>query len=119
VKRRKERKERFRVRCKLDALVDPPHGKSGASDQIARFHSNEEFHGAAVLHLQLLRESINCRSLSRWRALHGKEQLVFLRIEPGCLRCTIAEAKEMAEFIAKVRQGLVSAGVEPSGLHIK
>jgi len=119
VERRKERKERLRIRCKLDGLLDPAHDRFGASDKIARFHSSEEFHGAAVLHLQLLHKPINRRSLARWRALHGKEQLVFLRIEAGCLRCTIAKAKEMAEFVAKVRQGLISAGVEPSGLHIE
>src|SRR5215472_3542382 len=81
VERRKERKERLRIRCKLDGLLDPAHDRFGASDKIARFHSSEEFHGAAVLHLQLLHKPINRRSLARWRALHGKEQLVFLRIE--------------------------------------
>jgi hypothetical protein len=119
VERRKERKERLCVCRQLDALLDRASRRFAASDEIARFHSTEEFHGAAVLHLKLLREPINRRSLSLWRALHGEEQLVFLRVEPGCLRCTIAEAKEMAEFITKVRQSFVSAGVEPSGLHNK
>lgn len=104
------------LRREFHAHLSPVLVSAGFLDETTLHEPVYQFDGAMVLELKTLSEICDARACVRARTLHGKHQLMVLRLQSHPPGRILAEAQETADLVTEFRQGLVIRGLQHLGI---